>query len=125
MKKLVKKTLAFAGCLAVLAVPLAAQAYDNAPRDSQYMTSDHEDNRVAPNAVRTNVGYTTASTYNHDTEARNRGDSATGANMGPGGRNSGFDDNEALHGSSSRHINDTNIDGSDANNAANQTRTSW
>ncbi len=111
-----KKSLALVSCLVLTAAFCNLAHADSVPRDRQGMTDNYWSN--GDNYPREHTSYTTApydrDYYNHDTEARNRGENVTGANMGPAGRNSGFDDNEALHGSSTRHINHTNSDGSDS-----------
>ncbi len=111
-----KKSLALLGCLAIVAMPLCSTAQaQNTPRDRQSMNDGYMGNAIDATYVAPTPANPVA--YNGDTLARNRGENATGANMGPAGRNSGFDDNDALHNTSSRHINRTYIDGSDNFNA--------
>ena len=107
-----KKSMLLASCLALLVVNIcgAAQAH-NATRDDQGAYSvNNPDSAVYEQSARKNANYVS---YNNDATARNRGENNTGGNMGPAGRNSGFDENNALHGTSARHINDTAIDGRD------------
>lgn len=110
-----KKSIAMSGCLAIMIVAFSHEALADQQYDRQGMPVRYQENGdISPDSVK-NANARRYSfdpvAYNNDTEGRNRGQYYTGANMGPGGRNSGFDDNEALHESSSRHINDTAVFG--------------
>lgn len=110
-----KRTLLYVGCLslAFVSYAVAAQAnpYQNVSDNDQYQTTTTTTYSTnAPVAVvQPQQSSFNVVAYNNDAPARNRGEYYTGSNMGPGGRNSGFDDNTALHPTSSRHIDDTDL----------------
>jgi hypothetical protein len=110
-----KNSILFAGALMLLTVPCLGIAHADVQQDRQGIPDRYQEGNGNYNAsnqqqndARVNNNFDPVA-YNNDVPGRNRGEYSTGSNMGPGGRNSGFDDNSALHSSSSRHINDDGI----------------
>lgn len=106
-----KKYYALITCAAMILMPHMAQAgtvyreYDPATQTERVVEYRH--------CAKSDMHCSRVDAYNNDVESRNRAEGITGSNMGPGGRNSGFDANTGLHSSSGMHINRTAIDGSD------------